>query len=82
MALYLDDQTRPYLERKFKTVPDTDFIGKRIQSMLAADKLRLESMARCEHVAGEYVGKKTCCVKCDAFFEEGMGQSWKLKEGK
>ena len=78
MAIYLDDQTRTYLERKFKTVSDTDFIGKRVQGMLESDRRRIENIAQCDHVAGEYEGNKTCCTKCDAFYEKGMGQSWRL----
>lgn len=79
MALYLDEQTRPYLERKFKKVEESDFIGKRIQDMLKTDSKRLDDIDACKHVAGEYVGKKTCCTKCEAFYEPGMGQSWSLK---
>lgn len=79
MALYLDDQTRPYLESKFKIVDEKDFIGKRIQSMLEADKARLDHMAECEHVEGAYIGDKTCCIKCEAYFEPGQGERWKLK---
>jgi hypothetical protein len=80
MALYLDEQTRPYLEKKFENTEDWDWIGKRIQTMLKADRERLEKIALCEHVAGEYVGKKTCCTKCGSYFDEGMGQNWTLKE--
>lgn len=64
MAIYLDNQTRPYLERKFKVVADTDFIGKRIQGMLKADKDRLESIRSCEHENAEFIGKENRCVKC------------------
>lgn len=77
MALYLDDQTRPYLERKFKVVDDKDFIGKRMQGMLEADKARLDNIAQCEHVEGSFEGKKTCCAKCEAFYKVGQGESWK-----
>lgn len=79
MALYLDEQTRPYLEAKFKTVPDSDFIGKRIQGMLKADSERLDEIDACFHLPADYVGKKTCCSKCGSFFDEGMGQTWTIK---
>lgn len=82
MALYLDEQTRPYLERKFKEVADSDFIGKRIQGMLKADSERLDVIEACKHIAGQYVGKKTCCIKCEAFYEEGMGRTWTIKGAK
>jgi hypothetical protein len=81
MALYLDDQTRTWLERKTKDVKETDFIGKRVQKMLAADRERLNKIGECEHEAGEYVGKKTCCKKCGSHYEVGMGASWSLKGG-
>lgn len=76
MALYLDEQTLPYLQRKFKTVTDTDFIGKRIQGMLEAEVRRLEGMEACEHIEAEYRGKKTCCGKCGAFFVPAQGETW------
>jgi len=80
MAIYLDDQTRSWLERASKDVKETDFIGKRVQKMLKADRERLEAIGKCQHVKGEYVGKKTCCAKCGSNYEEGMGISWSLKE--
>ena len=79
MAIYLDEQTRPYLEQKFKTVAESDFIGKRIQSALKADRERLEDIAKCEHKAGTYKGVQTCCTKCGSFYEEGMGTDWTLE---
>lgn len=79
MALYLDNQTRPYLERKFKDVAESDFIGKRVQKMLADDRSWHDDMAECDHIATDYVGVKTCCGKCGAFYEEGMGQTWTMK---
>lgn len=80
MAIYLDEQTRPYLERKFKHIADSDFIGKRIQKALKEDSERLNGIADCEHKTGNYVGKKICCIKCQSFFEEGQGQTW-TREG-
>ena len=75
MALYLDDQTRPHLERIYKVVSDTDFVGKRIQGMLEADKQRLDDIGGCAHTPTTYTGTKTCCGKCGSFYEEGMGQT-------
>ena len=80
MALYLDDQTRPWLERVVKNIKDTDFIGKRLQKMLEADRERLETMGKCEHSRAEYTGKKTCCGKCGSLYEVGMGVTWKIKK--
>lgn len=79
MALYLDQMTRPYLERKFKDVAESDFIGKRIQKMLAADADRLHDIEMCQHVAGEYEGKKECCVKCGSKYKPGMAETWEKK---
>lgn len=63
--IYLDDQTRPYLERKFKTVADSDFIGKRIQGALQADRERIERIANCDHQHYLYHGSRIACGKCD-----------------
>lgn len=79
MAIYLDNQLRVYLERKFKDVADTDFIGKRVQTALRADRERIESIEACNHQKGDYTGTKTCCVKCGSLFEKGMSESWDLK---
>jgi len=76
MALHLDGQTRPYLERLFKNVREGDFIGKRVQKMLVADRERLEMLSACEHEADDFTGKKTCCGKCGAFYEAGMYEEW------
>lgn len=80
MAIYLDEQTRPYLERLFKSIKDSDFIGKRIQAMLKADSERLERIAACDHIHGEYSGVKHCCTKCGAYYEIGDGESWTLNQ--
>lgn len=80
MAIYLDDQTRPYLERLVKNIKDTDFIGKRVQGLLKADRERLEQMATCEHIEAEGRGKKTCCLKCGSYYQVGMGEEWELKQ--
>lgn len=80
MAIYLDDQIRGYLEYKFKEVKDSDFIGKRFQKMLKADRERLEEIGNCEHEAGVYKGSKTCCVKCGSNYEPGMSETWEIDE--
>lgn len=76
MAIYLDDQTRPYLERLVKNIKETDFIGKRVQSILRDDRERLEIMGKCEHEEAKFTGQKTCCKKCEAYFKEGQGIIW------
>jgi hypothetical protein len=81
MAIYLDHQTRPYLERLIKKQiekSDKDFIAQRVMGMLEADWKRLERMGECEHEEGTYTGKKTCCKKCEAVYKEGQGISWEL----
>lgn len=80
MALYLDDQTRPWLERAVKKIKDTDFIGKRLQKMLETDRERLEFIGKCEHKKAKYIGKKTCCSKCQSFFKAGMSETWRLEK--
>lgn len=80
MALYLDEQTRPYLERLIKKAvekSDKDFIAKRLQGMLKTDQARLDDIANCEHKYGEYVGKEQRCMKCGTH-DVGMGTEWKL----
>lgn len=62
--IYLDSQTLPYLERKFKTVADSDFIGKRVQGLLKAERERLQTIENCEHENVDYTGEKNCCQKC------------------
>lgn len=84
MAIYLDDQTRPYLERLIKKQiekSDKDFIAQRLQGMLQTDRDRLERIAVCEHEPGEYKGRKTCCTRCESFYEPGMGETWDLDLG-
>lgn len=78
MALYLDDQTRGWLERKTRNVADTDFIGKRVQKMIETDSQRLDDMAVCDHQPVHYIGEKTCCGRCGSFYEKGMGQTWTM----
>lgn len=82
MAIYLDEQTRPYLERLVKNIKETDFIGKRVQKMLEADRERLNLLGSCDRVEGSYTGHKECCAKCGAFYKTGMGESWILEEKK
>lgn len=79
MPIYLDNQTRPVLkrllEKRMKESPK-DFVSERILRAVEADERRLESITNCEHEVGEFTGHKTCCVKCGAYFEPGMGFSW------
>lgn len=78
MVLYLDNQTRPYLERLVKNIKETDFIGKRLQGMLEADRERLETISTCAHKQGKYKGTRIGCVHC----EQISKQSWVLQDGK
>lgn len=77
MAIYLDDLDRKYIENLLKK--QTDFIGKRLLGKVLADNERLEKIGQCQHEAGTFVGKKTCCTKCESYFEPGMGFSWSLE---
>ena len=76
MALYLDEQTRPYLKKLLKDVKENDWIGQRLQKMVEADTMRLSDISECDHIPTEYIGKKTCCGKCGSFFQTGMGEEW------
>lgn len=79
MAIYLDEQTRPVMERIIKKWLEDhpkDFVAERIQGSLETDANRLKGIAECEHIEGEYVGHKTCCTKCGSLYKPGMCQSW------
>jgi hypothetical protein len=80
MAIYLDEQTRPYLERMFATIHSKDFIGLRIKGQLVSDRKRLEEIAKCDHVAGSYTGHKECCTKCGAKYVPGQSEGWQLND--
>ena len=80
MAIYLDDQTRTWMERAVNKASESDFIAKRLSKMLQADRERLELMGTCEHERAEFFGNKTCCSKCGSFYEVGMGESWSNKK--
>lgn len=80
MAIYLDEQTRPYLERKFKVVADSDFIGKRIQKALQADRELAETVATCEHELGSFIGNRVSCVKCQSLAVVGCLINWERTE--
>lgn len=80
MALYLDSETRAYLERKFKAPAEADFVGKLIRAMLKDDRERLDNIAGCKHKPVEYTGSKTCCGVCGSFYKTGMGERWYVKE--
>jgi hypothetical protein len=73
MAIYLDQQTRPYLERLIRNQiikSDKDFIAKRIMSMLESEEKTIKEMSECEHEFVEYVGSRISCCKCNSFQEE------------
>jgi hypothetical protein len=79
--IFLDDQTRPYIERLIKKqieASDKDFIAKRLWKMLESDRERLETIGKCQHKPASYTGHKTCCVYCGSNYEEGMGEDWTL----
>jgi hypothetical protein len=79
MPIYLDQQTRPTLERiinKWIESHPTDFVAERIKGSLEADAARLERMAKCQHTTARYVGEKTCCRNCESVYLPGMGESW------
>jgi hypothetical protein len=80
MPIFLDQQTRPYLESLIQKQVERnsyDFIAKRLEGILQADSDRLEEIANCDHEFGKYIGNKECCTKCGGM-AEGMGESWAL----
>lgn len=85
MAIYLEDKERNLLVKLLEKYPKTWWIHYSVLKKVKADQLRIEKIRNCKHEKGTYTGKKTCCVKCDAYFEEGMGFEWMndfIKEGK
>jgi hypothetical protein len=79
MAIYLDQQTRPYLERLIKKQiekSEKDFIAVRIKDMLETDRRRIENCEKCDHEYIEYVGERISCCKCDDFLQE----TWNKKK--
>lgn len=79
MAIYLDQQTRPYLERLIKKQiekSDKDFIAKRILSSLESEKQTIQECSDCEHDIRTYKGVKKMCSKCSLMFEE----NWTLED--
>lgn len=79
MAIYLDQQTRPVLKRiikKWQEAHPKDFVADRIMGSIITDEKRLEEIAFCQHTIARYVGKKTCCSKCGAYYNPGMGFDW------
>lgn len=78
MAIYLDEQTRPYLERIIKKqveASDKDFIAKRIDDMLKSDRQRIEDIGNCKHIYEDYIGEKNSCSKCGTYKKE----TWIIK---
>ena len=53
-----------------------DFIAVRILKAIEAEETRLEEQANCQHEEAEFVGKKTCCAKCESYFKVGHGFEW------
>lgn len=83
MAIYLDEQTRPLIEKLVKDRQDShpkDFIADRLAKALEADRDRLKALAICEHSPAFYLGKKACCAKCNSFYKPGQGESWELQQ--
>jgi len=79
MAIYLDEQTRPYLERLIEKQiekSDKDFIAKRIEGMLSGDRERINEISNCHHKYGEYIGRSISCQFCDHLLHE----SWFFKK--
>lgn len=79
MPIYLDEQTRPVLNRiidKWLIEHPKDFVADRIKGALDSDARRLEMIGTCQHTSARYVGEKTCCRECGAFYLPGMGEGW------
>lgn len=70
---------REYLEDKFAFVPEWDWKGKLFVKQLESDRKRVEAIEQCDHTPRVYQGRKTCCGKCGAFYQKGMGFTWTLQ---
>jgi hypothetical protein len=79
MAIYLDEQTRQSLKQlttSWLSEHPNDWKVQRLLVKLEEDNQRLEKMANCQHENARYIGEKTCCGKCESFYEPGMDESW------
>ena len=77
MAIYLDDQERIFLERLLKSMKSTFWVKDHLLQKVIADRERIEKMESCEHIPAKFTGEKTCCEKCESYYEPGMGFVWK-----
>lgn len=78
--IFLEEKERNYLRQLLEKSAEKEFwIGKKILEKIDDDIKRIEEMNACDHVEAEYVGKKTCCGKCEANFKEGHGFEWRKK---
>lgn len=85
MELHLEPDSVRYLLGLLKREvtlnrPSNFWIPKKIIEDLEAALENQRQQELCDHKPGEYVGRKTCCALCDAFYEPGMGFEWTLKE--
>lgn len=77
--IILEPKERDYLTALIQKHPSNKpWEDKGILNALESDRVEKQKMAECEHLPGSYSGKKTCCSKCESFYQEGMGFSWEL----
>lgn len=75
--IYLTKSEVEYLKTKLAGI---DFyISQDILTKLIAQEEEWAGIEECPHKMGAYTGEKTCCVRCGAFYDPGMGETWILK---
>lgn len=84
MAIYLEQDERDYLLHVLDGKPYAGkpnfVIKKTILDKVNADTQRVEDIGKCDHEFREFVGKKTCCIKCETYPENG-GFEWRTADG-
>lgn len=61
-----------------KDIKQSNWVRTHILTKIEAGWNEQDHRANCQHERGLYIGKKTCCVKCGGYFEEGQGEEWEL----
>lgn len=77
--IYLLPEETKYLLELLKKQPEF-WVRDKIIEKLEDDVNEKERHEKCEHVKGAYTGTKTCCKKCGAYYEEGMGVKWMVDD--
>ena len=69
MAIYLDDIEREYLITLLEKHSPTFWVNQSIIKKVKADTERLLEIGSCSHIKTKFTGEKTCCLKCESYYE-------------